>query len=380
MKVLHLVKTTAGATWALRQIRELVQQGVEVHVTLPDSAGLASQYAAYGATVHILDTDLPVHRPWRWQRTASSIRRLVSHVRPDIIHSHFVGTTLSARLALGMNHSVPRVFHVPGPLHLEHAAFRELDVGTAGPRDHWIGSCKWTCERYLASGVDPRRVHLAYYGTDTDQFVPRAEGALRTELGIAASTRVVGMVAYMYAPKRYLGQVRGLKGHEDLIDAVAACLQRGYDIVCVMVGGPWAHAEAYAKRVRAYGRKRCGSRVVFLGSRNDVPSLYPDFDVAVHPSHSENVGGAGESLLLAVPTIASAVGGLPDLVIPGVTGSLVPRKDPDALASAICAMLDDPKGARRMASQGRELALRMLNVQKSVLDVLACYRRVLAAD
>ena len=79
-------------------------------------------------------------------------------VRPDLIHSHFVSTTLVARLALGRDHATPRLFQVAGPLHLEHPTFRALDLATAGPRDGWIATCRWTADAYRRLGIPPSRV------------------------------------------------------------------------------------------------------------------------------------------------------------------------------------------------------------------------------
>src|SRR6185295_6374936 len=167
-RVLHLVKTTRGATWALRQIAALRALGVDVIVALPSRTdGLAPEYARAGATVVEADLDF-VPGP----RLAGSLQRcraLVERVQPDLIHSHFVGTTLVVRLALGRAHPVPRVFQVPGPLHLEHAITRRLELATAGPRDHWIGTCRWTEQAYLRLGVPRERVFLSYYGTALDE-------------------------------------------------------------------------------------------------------------------------------------------------------------------------------------------------------------------
>jgi lipopolysaccharide/colanic/teichoic acid biosynthesis glycosyltransferase/glycosyltransferase involved in cell wall biosynthesis len=380
MRVLHLVKTSVGARWALRQMRELVANGVDVHVALPPGGPLVQGYREAGVAVHTLQTSLPVRAPWRWPGLFRGVRRLVHDVAPDLIHSHFVGTTLTMRLALGGDHPIPRVFQVPGPLHLEHPAFRALDLRSAGPADRWVGSCRWTCERYLASGIPEDRVFLSYYGSCLRELGRGQAGRLRQILGADPGARLVGMVSYMYRPKRYLGQTRGLKGHEDLIDALALCRSRDPRIVGVFIGGAWDGAAAYEARVRRYGASRLGDAARFLGTRGDVPELYPDLDVVAHPSHSENLGGAAESLLLGVPTIATRVGGFPDLVRPGETGWLVPPRDPAALAEAILDALDDPEKARRMAERGRERAREMLDVRETARGVLGIYRDVLARE
>ena len=98
--------------------------------------------------------------------------------------------------------------------------------------------------------------------------------------------------------------------------------------------------------MREYARRKCGEAVVCLGTRGDIADLYADLDLVIHPSHSENVGGAVESLLLARPTITTNIGGFPDLIKDGVTGYLVPPKKPDPVlrsgTSPSCRTLERP--------------------------------------
>ncbi len=381
VRVLHLLKTALGASWALNQMRELVKLGVDVQVALPDGP-LVTAYREAGVTTHLVQTDLPLRQPHRIPAHLRSVRALVADVQPDIIHSHFVGTTLAMRLALGKSHPTPRVFQVPGPLHLEHGFFRRAEMATAGPQDSWIGSCKWTCDCYRGQSIPEERVYLAYYGQvlKNSEVDAAAKGRLRRELGLSDDVRVVGMVAYMYAPKWYLGQTRGLKGHEDLIDALAVRLDAGDNVVGVFIGGAWNQAVDYETRVREYGRARLGDRAIFLGTRTqeEVATLYPGIDVAVHPSHSENVGGALESLLWAVPTIATNIGGFPDLVMDGETGLLVPPRNPVALADAIHQMLQNPGRAHEMAVKGQALARELFDVRQNARDVYDAYASILA--
>jgi glycosyltransferase involved in cell wall biosynthesis len=155
------------------------------------------------------------------------------------------------------------------------------------------------------------------------------------------------MVAYFYAPRWYMRQRRGIKGHEDLIDAMSRVAERLENVHCVIVGSAWNGAREYEAQVRSYARQKAAGLVSFLGYRDDVSSLYNEFDVAVHPSHSENLGGAVESLAKEIPTIATDVGGFPDIVADGENGRLVPARDPPALAQAIVDELTDLEEARR---------------------------------
>lgn len=369
MKSLHLVKTSTGATWAFRVMRDLVQMGEEVHVAMPVDGILVQQYKDAGIVIHELNYSMK-----NALGTMKQIRKVVEEVKPNIVHSHFVLTTLLMRLAL-RNFKVARVFEVPGPIHLEHFIYRNADLWTAKKKkDFWIPTCKWSLAKYKKCGIDDNRLFLTYYGGDlVDKEYQK--GLLRSELGLSETDIIVGMVAYIYAPKRYLGEKRGLKGHEDLIDAVAMIQNKYPNLHLVFIGGPWVGAETYEQEIIEYGKKKVRN-VHFLGTRRNVPDLYQDFDMVVHPSHSENLGGAAESLMLAVPTIASNVGGFPDIVIPGQTGYLTNPSDPASIANAIETVIANPKEAKRLAEYGKTYLHDLLNAKKTSKDIYDFYRLI----
>jgi len=131
--------------------------------------------------------------------------------------------------------------------------------------------------------------------------------------------------------------------------------------------------------VRAYGKQRCGERIVFLGMRNDVAALLPDFDIAVQPSHTEGVAGTVvEAQLLDVPVVATNVGGQPDLIVPGETGWLVPPRDPPALAAAILDVLRDPAQTRQIVTRGHARAETLFNGKRNNAEVTQMYATILA--
>jgi glycosyltransferase involved in cell wall biosynthesis len=377
MRVLQLIKTADGASWAWRQVRELVRQGHEIHVALPGDGPMLERYREVGASVHVQRCDFAhAGSPMEFWRQARELRRLVRSVDPDIVHSHFVGTSMMMRIALA-NLPVPRLFQVPGPLHLESALTRRAELITSGRSDYWAASCRFTRQIYVDAGIEPDRIGLAYYGTDLTQSDTAPKGTLRSALGIPENDAIVGMVSYAYAPKRWLGYRRGIKGHEDLIDALAILRARGVPVHGVFVGGAWAGADGYYRGIVEYGREKLGSAGHFLGTRDDVTSLYGEFDVAVHPSHSENLGGAGESLALAIPTITTDVGGFPDIVINDKTGWSVPPKSPAALADAISLSLDDRERSATLARNGQQLVREMLNVGNTAAQVGSIYSAII---
>lgn len=377
MKVLHLLKTAVGASWALRQTQQLIKLGVEVHLALPDGP-MVEKYQQVGVNVHVFDPALSIGKPWKNIAAITSLRALVKEIQPDIIHSHFVATTLLMRLGL-LGIKVPRIFHVPGPLHLEHGVFRRLDLYSGGKLDYWLASCIWTQNRYLTSGIEPAKIGLAYYGVNAEDFTFRdSEQDLKATLHMEKTDYLIGMVAYFYGPKKYLGQTRGLKGHEDLIDALVIVRQQYPNTKCVFVGGSWDGADDYYEQVKAYATQKVADACVFLGTRYDVPELYPQFDLAVHPSHSENVGGAVESMYAKIPTLTTNIGGFPDLITDGETGLLAEAKSPQSLATKIIQAIEHPDLCQKMVEQGYEKVQQVMNVEHNAQQVLAFYHQVLS--
>jgi glycosyltransferase involved in cell wall biosynthesis len=380
MRVLHVVKTSDGALWAARQAAELVKRGVEVHVAVPSPQGSAmEEWRRSGARIHICGLDFPARAPWRMSAACRAARRLVSGVQPDVIHSHFVGTTLLLRYALGRNQEIPRVFQVPGPLHLEHWPYRTLELASAGPNDFWIGSSRYIVNAYLAAGVPRAKVFLSYHGGSASPIRTARTGILRRRLGISDGQLIVGNTNFIYPPKPYLGQKIGIKCHEDVIDALGMVLKRRSDVVGVLIGGVFGHAPWYEKRLRAQARDAGNGRIRMPGalSYSEIAAMWSDFDCAVHVPLSENCGGVVEPLLASVPTIAARVGGLPEVVRDGVTGKIVPCRRPQELAAAILEVLQDLKRYREMAANGRVLVQAMFDVRRTAGEVLGIYRHLL---
>jgi glycosyltransferase involved in cell wall biosynthesis len=374
MKSLVLLKTSDGAAWAYRQIKVLIAEGVEVAVCLPRGK-MFDQYASEGVKVYELDFS---NLFLRFSKAASAFRKILREFQPDIIHSHFVITTVFARMYRILHElAIPVVFQVPGPLHLEHRSFRSVDLWLSGSNDYWVATCNWTRNKYLQCGVAASKVFLSFYGTDLTVVKKYAPGKLRKELNMDDNDFLIAMVSYMYAPKRYLGQTKGLKGHEDFLEALSMCMAVNQRIKGVVIGGAWNGAAEYEAFLNAKGMELCGDRIAFVGTRSNVPELYADVDLVIHPSYSENLGGAAESLLLGVPTITSNVGGFPDIVIEGETGYLVNPGRPDELANAILKAVGDHESIKQMAAEGSRRLRSMLDVERTGREVVGIYRTIL---
>lgn len=378
MRVIHLMKTN-GAGWAFRLISNLASYGVESLVVMPSaSKGYAPKYRSLGIKVIPLNVDIASIDPWAMPSVCKALRNIVAEEQPDIVHSHFVGTTITARMALSRSGGPPRVFQIPGPLHLEHLLPRLIDIHTADTRDFYIATSDYTRQLLLQAGVDSTRVfYTEGYGKDVERFHGRRTGRLRTDLGIPSSTPLIGLVAFMYPPKLYIGQLTGIKGHECFIDAMPIIRYHYPDAKGIMIGCQPDRGHRYENRLRRRAEKRCPGGIIFAGYRPDVPDIYGDLDVAVHPSLSENAGGAVESLLSGVPTVASRAGGLPEVVLDWETGLTCTPGVPNDLAEKVCYLLDHPEEALGMARKGRLRQQEKSDMRKPAACVREIYDTIL---
>jgi glycosyltransferase involved in cell wall biosynthesis len=147
-----------------------------------------------------------------------------------------------------------------------------------------------------------------------------------------------------------VANLRAEKSHETLIDAAALLAPAFPDLRFQFVGaGP--RRDALEALVRARGLER---RVTFLGHRDDVATLLADADIFALPSRSEAFpNGAIEAMAAGLPVVASAVGGLLDLIEDGRTGVLVRPGDAPHLAEALRTLVTDRRRAARIGDEAR---------------------------
>lgn len=276
--------------------------------------------------------------------------------RTDVLHAHMFGSNVWASV-LGPLLGVPVVIghehafaHTGGPFqaaidrHVVARGCRALIAPSPLVRARMVGPDGVPAERVvvLPNGVEARR--------------PTAGRDLRDDLGIRADAPVVGSV----------GSLRAIKRFDVLIDAAAA-LRGSHPGVRVVIAGDGPERAALEARIADRGLT---GTVLLLGARDDVPDVLAACDVAVTCSDAEASPLAiMEYMGAGLPTVATAVGGIPDVIGDGEHGVLVPRRDPAALATAVGELLDDPG---RRAALGRAAAAR----RRAEFDLAVMVRRV----
>jgi glycosyltransferase involved in cell wall biosynthesis len=207
--------------------------------------------------------------------------------------------------------------------------------------------------RYVASGVPSERVVVVHNAVIEDHDEAAAQVGSR-------DSAALGVVARL-SPE---------KGVDVALDALALLLREHASLRMIVAGdGPeFRHLQERAERL---GIAR---HVVWRGHVEDIASVYREVGMLVIPSRSEGLPTAAlEAMAAGVPVVATAVGGLLELIVPGNTGLLVPPENPTALAAAIGRLLDDPASRHRLAKAARDDARRRFSVSARVAQLHRLY-------
>lgn len=152
-----------------------------------------------------------------------------------------------------------------------------------------------------------------------------------------------------------LGRLSHRKGQDVAVRATALLRERNYDVSLTLVGDCYSGYEAVVEELKALVEEHgIQQNVKFEGYRSDPVPYLEAADIALVPSRVESFGlVAVESLMLALPTVATSVGGLPEIIADYGTGRLVPPGNPEAMAEAVAYLLDNPADARAMGRRGQ---------------------------
>lgn len=319
-----------------RWVRHFVERGWEAHVISFRPAEIE------GATVHYIDGYEAIGKA-RYLLHARRVRALIHALRPDLLHAlHLTSYGFLAGLS-GFQPSIVSVWgtdvlEAPSltPMHrwiTRHALGRAGAVTATGLR------LAEATAPYMPTG---KAVTVVPYGVDLDRFVPaaREHGSVLT---IGAASRL--------SPE---------KGFGHLLRAVASLRDQGTTLNVVLAGdGP---ARRGLERLAA--ELLLSDRVEFLGeiAHEDVPAMLRRLDMFAMPSTWEGFGvSAIEASAMELPVIASNIHGIPDVVLDGETGILVPAADSRALATAVSRLVADASLRAKMGAAGRAYVERNYN-------------------
>lgn len=279
------------------------------------------------------------------------LRRHLAAIRPDIVHTHLAHADLMGTLA-ARSLGLPSVstFHMIArhPAGQPRAARRRtaLKGDLSGfVRRRWasrvIAVSDAARDAYLATGWDkPAHVVTVHNGIVAPGDDPAAGARVRAELGIGPDELVVSTVTVL----------RRDKGHDVAVEAVRRLLPRFPQLRLVIMGDGPARGE-----IRQMA-EAIGPAAVLTGHRDDVMAVLRATDVLLHPTSMDAFPTALlEAAAARVPVLATAVGGIPEIVEDGVTGFLQPPPpQADVVADHLAALLGDPALREEMGRRAAE--------------------------
>ncbi|HEC83156.1 MAG TPA: glycosyltransferase family 1 protein, partial [Firmicutes bacterium] len=324
----------------------------------PDRAKLESLRARLGLPV----IEITIRNPWD-VLAAGTIAKIINRNNSQILHVHS-----SHALSLGLLVKIRL-------RHLILVASRRVDFPVRKPV---FGSLKYNnrlvnriicVSRNIADvlkrdGVDESRLTVIRSGIDLSRFSRRpVKPDLKRALGIPQDNLVVGTVA-------------ALVGHKDyptLLEAAARVRKKIDNVTFCAVGeGP---DRAKLESLRA--RLGLDKHFLFAGFHKAIADYYNLFDVFVLASRMEGLGTATlEAMSCGIPVVATAAGGIPEIVSDGSNGLLVPTGNPDSLADAITKVLQDSDLRARLAA-GARITAQGFSVEKTVEDHINLYQELL---
>ncbi|MBV9384163.1 MAG: glycosyltransferase [Streptosporangiaceae bacterium] len=300
---------------------------------------------------------------------AADLHRQWSAQRPHVVHSHFWMSGYAAvRAARPLGIPVLHTFHALGVVKKREQGAKdtsppqriEVETGLLHDADRILATCPDEVFELLRLGADRRRVSVIPCGVDVRHYTPHGPVAPR-----GAAPRVL-----------YVGRLVERKGIGNAITALTDV--PGAELI--IAGGPdpaGLEGDPEVVRLKALA-ERAGvtPRVRFLGrvDRAELPALYRSADAVMCVPWYEPFGIASvEAMACGVPVVATAVGGLADTVIDGVTGVHIPPRRPDLAAAALRRLLADPALRRSLGAAGRQRATAHYAMNRVITATLRAY-------
>lgn len=325
------------------------------HVVCGETGFLSDACAELGVPFHHVPELARAISPLRDLRACTSVAAILDRIRPDVLHAHTAKAGALGRV-LGAMKRIPVVYTPHG------FAFTERHAGlTRG--------LAWMAESALSFA--PADI-VAVSRNEAD----RAIRSLRVTVipnGIqdyaipvgnrGAGPPAIAMVARFADPKDHALLLRACAG-----------IERPFRLALIGDGPLVARTRALA------GELGLSSKVDFLGERSDVVALLPSFSIAALASRSESQPLClVEAMRAGLPVVASAVGGVPEMVEDGVTGWLAPRGDAGGFAARLTALLDNADARQRMGQAGRARYESSFRAETMAVRLLSLYGTVIEA-
>ena len=360
MRILHTESSTGWGGQENRTMNELVamrERGHELAVVSRPGARIIERAKELGFPAFAVDMRGAIDFP-----AIFKLRRVIQRFQAEIVNTHSGRDTQLAGMAARSLLKRPRIVRT------RHLALPITSRFTYSVLpDHVVTVSKFV-ESYLVNAGVPRTgITTIPTGVDFSRYDrSTVQGNLRDELGLAPDALLIGTVAIL----------RAKKGHAEILDAVPEVLKR-FPKAHFVFAGDGAQTANLKARIAAEG---LAASVHLLGLRRDVTNVLASLDLFVLPTHQEALGTAFiEAGAMGLPTVASNVDGVPEVVQDGRTGLLVPAQDGKALIEPICRLLGDPVYRQSMGANAAEFVRRKFAREVMAEGMERLYRQLLEA-
>ena len=297
------------------------------------------------------------------ERTVYDVETFISHLRefrPQLLHAHFATDPAASARTLAAELRIPFTFTAHGYDIYERppADFSERAEAAAA-----IVTVSEANKRYIVGklAVSPEHISVIPNGVDTDFFCPTPGSQASSQ----QAPTIVSVARHM-----------PVKNLELLVEACAILRDRAIEFKCILIGdGPGrGRLEEEVRRFRLEHHIELKGEMV----RDEVLKWWRRAAVGVLSSHSEGMPiSLIEAAACAVPAVATAVGGIPELVENGVTGLLVPPRDTAALADALSRIVTRPALGRELGQAARRCAVERFSLSRQVDRLIALWEGIL---
>ncbi|MGH8526888.1 MAG: glycosyltransferase family 4 protein, partial [Gammaproteobacteria bacterium] len=357
MRVLHVVPT-AGPGGVQTHVRHLAnglrERGISVMAAVGTTGALVEQLGADGIDARVV----PMRRRTDF-RAIVSLHKLLREWKADLVHTHSpLGGILGRHAALWAR--IPTVYTLHGlgildELRLASSQWHRLKLTTYRWHERWLNG---QTNAVLAPAPALAEIAVGMRHVDRRQLKVIPHGIPLPPQPSTNGRRPI--VAFV-------GRLHPEKGVDDLIAAFATVRQQVSDAILRIVGDGPARADVQ-RQVEALGLRKA---VTFTGITQDVGAALEGVTCVALPSHAEGLSYTLlEAMAKGIPCVATAVGGTPDLIENGRTGTLIRPGDYRALSDAIVRLMNNPVHSRKMGEEARQTILNRFSPEHMVSSTI----------
>ena len=304
-------------------------------------------------------------------RVIPALRKIVTRCQPDIVLTHQVKSHFLMKLS-GLRQQYPWVafHHGYTTTNRKMRAYNQLNRWSLPNADKVITVCEAFARELTVEGVPRERIHVQHNSIRPGKAVSTEDvEKLKTRLGIGAHESMLLTV----------GRLSREKAHIDLLAAFKRLGEFNPQIALrLVIVGDGTERDRLETAAESMGIR---SRVVFTGEVSDVQPYYSAAQVFVLPSHSEGSPYVLlEAMAAEVPIVATAVGGVPEMVEDEESAMLVTARDSEAMTAAIGRVLTDRELARKLTKNASDLVTTRYSPETYVRSLVGIYREVISTS